>query len=165
MANERNGHGILYPAEYMRAISEALVCWVGLEWMAVHCALLFDEDFTNRIRKLPVKKPGPMDGRQWTGGVIASAFVELASGDKICPDDRLAKAARRFKELVKTRNRFFHAYPAAGATPDVATLYHLEEGRWELSQIQNFADEAAICSNELNHLYYHFLRPALVAQK
>lgn len=166
MADERLGYGALYSVDYMRAISEALVCWVGLEWMAVNCAKHYDADFVNRIRKLPVKNPGPSDKQTWTGGVIAREFLNLAQKDVLCPDGRLAKAAQVFKDLVPSRNDLFHASPAASEEdPRIGTLYDLKRSRRiTIKDIQDFGDQAAICSSELNFLFYNYLRPDLLAK-
>lgn len=149
MAQIRKDTTYMFSQEYKEAIADLFLCWISLEWRLIACAECFDKDFARKIE----------DGK-WPSGIVASNFLDLARLDTICPDQRLLKAGNLFKDMVKRRNHVFHAYPCAGARPDVGAISTPDRKVLSQADIESFADEVAVLHYEFDELLSEYLQPA-----
>lgn len=126
---------------YLKAIGAAVYSFAILEWNAVYCGEKLKPGY---LRKVARK----------TAGCIAKDVTKFAPRIKDSDKRARYRAAVEFTRLVGRRNNLVHANPATIGNEQ--RLYRRGKA-WQLCEINELADEFAICSIELNELYYRVL--------
>lgn len=119
-------------ADYVVALGRATYVFATLEWDAVWCCERLKPGFIDKLKKE-------------TAGDIANALTKYVSQ---VHDESLKQAcigpAKKFKQLVCTRNELVHAKP--GTSSDNAQCLFKKNGTaWTVETIDEAADEFAAC--------------------
>lgn len=139
-------------SDYVLALGTCVYIFSEAEWMAVGCCELLEPGYK---RKASINNKGIM---AWN---TSETLINLAKKQPETEDrEALIKAAENLKTLVSDeRNSLLHAHPVA--IDDTATLKNSTEKNgkvFDLDALQQYADEAAKCSSELNHAYHKYLK-------
>lgn len=124
---------------YVAAIGLATYCFARLEWDAVYCGEKLSSGYINTVAKK-------------TAGTIAQNITKFAY---LIVDQnkrtRFQAATGQFVRLVERRNDLMHANPATVGGEQRLVRHGTP---WQLSEINDLADEFTACSMELNELYH-----------
>lgn len=129
---------------YVVALGRAAYVFATLEWNAVWCAERLEPGFINSLNKK-------------TAGKIANDLLALV-GRIIDPAVKAAcePPMLRLQKLVDTRNGILHGKP--GTAPDQSQRLFRDGSVWNVSDLDDAADDFTECSDQLNALLYGVLR-------
>lgn len=130
--------------EYVEALGLAAYTFARLEWQVVWC-----------MEKI---KPGSIQkvvDEEITAGTIAKKFIDATRNmPKSKEREALKQLAKKFMELVQTRNQIMHGKPCTSPNGD----QRLSNNEIiEISTLECAADDFVECGDKLNDLFYGFL--------
>lgn len=130
---------------YVEALGLAAFAFARCEWNAVWCCQQLQPGYITSV------------GRK-TAGHIAGDLIKLAaSASNPAWADELRNAAAEFKGVVDVRNALMHANP--GTDIDGGQRLFRDGKPWQLSDINDAADQFTRCSLSLNAILHTHLLP------
>ncbi len=134
----------LVPLEesYAAALGRAVFIFSRLEWQAVWCC-----------EKINPGCIAPLSKR--TAGGVSKALIKAVEDAPDAAKQLLEDAAINFAALVEERNGLAHGRPCTAPSGDQRLSRH---GKiWTHELIDKAADEFALCSQNLNTIFYEYL--------